>query len=430
MNTHRCEVQSQLRLLAVSIALSFPMAQVAKPPGDAAAPAAPASMAERPLGPAQLELLDLAFSIASKPPSDPHIKTRCRLQESVVATCLELGQPQRAERCLAQIDDWRRGACLADLANYYAEHAEADAKDGAAHVVDLADKLLADAAELAAAPVDDNSQDWQRERVRAKIARAFLLLGRPEDAARFAAGVTDAEAGPLAVANARLLDAAKFDQQLAALDPVLANGSFEQQRNALEMCARFFDRFYADEPRRSAAESKIRAAWKKLPLQVHFDLMHELAESALAHADPKKARELADELQKVLDAGNLTPDFSIPLVARLATIRFRAGDAVRAKADDDAALASYFAAGARIVDIDRADALVPLAESYLALGAGDAATTVYRLAVDASVANPNSRPRAEDLCAICRSMAAHAFSPDAELLARLRRLHAELGSPW
>jgi hypothetical protein len=50
--------------------------------------------------------------------------------------------------------------------------------------------------------------------------------------------------------------------------------------------------------------------------------------------------------------------------------------------------------------------------------------------VEEGVENPNSRPRAEDLSATCRSMALHAVEPDADLWKRMRQIGDGLGPPW
>src|SRR5262245_33770520 len=77
-------------------------------------------LADEPIAPFRGELLDIAFRAASAFPVDPHIKNRSRAQEAVVKTALELGQPQRALVETEQIDNWRRGACYAELAFYCA----------------------------------------------------------------------------------------------------------------------------------------------------------------------------------------------------------------------------------------------------------------------------------------------------------------------
>ena len=74
--------------------------------------------------------------------------------------------------------------------------------------------------------------------------------------------------------------------------------------------------------------------------------------------------------------------------------------------------------------------MVPIAEAYAAMGDRDTALATYRLAMDQAVINPNSRPRAEDLTMICRSMALGAVEPDAALWARMRQIHQGLGRPW
>jgi hypothetical protein len=58
------------------------------------------------------------------------------------------------------------------------------------------------------------------------------------------------------------------------------------------------------------------------------------------------------------------------------------------------------------------------------------ALAVYKQAAEAAVENPNSRPRAEDLSAICLSMAKRTVEPDAALWARIREIKSALGEPW
>jgi hypothetical protein len=56
--------------------------------------------------------------------------------------------------------------------------------------------------------------------------------------------------------------------------------------------------------------------------------------------------------------------------------------------------------------------------------------TIYKQAVEESLENPNSRPRADDLCALCCSMAVHGFRPDDALLRRVGEVCAGLREPW
>jgi hypothetical protein len=117
-------------------------------------------------------------------------------------------------------------------------------------------------------------------------------------------------------------------------------------------------------------------------------------------------------------------------MARLAGLRYRAGEEDQARSDLGAALATYEGERARIVDIYRAGVLIPLAEAYHAMGDAASAVGTYRRAVEEAVLNPNSRPRAEALVAICCSMAVRGVEPDAALAERMRQVHDGLGQPW
>ena len=83
-----------------------------------------------------------------------------------------------------------------------------------------------------------------------------------------------------------------------------------------------------------------------------------------------------------------------------------------------------------IVNIDRADVLRSLAETYQVLGDSMTSLSVYRQVIEEGMINPNSRPRAEDLSTTCCSMAILAVEPDSQLWTRIHQIREGLGQPW
>ena len=100
------------------------------------------------------------------------------------------------------------------------------------------------------------------------------------------------------------------------------------------------------------------------------------------------------------------------------------------RADADAALATYQQEREKIIDVFRTEALVPLAEAYATMDAKQTALAVYELAASEAIVNPNSRPRVEDLGAICRSMALRDVAPSEALWSLLREVSATLGREY
>lgn len=368
----------------------------------------------------QKELLDLAFDTASAFPTMPHIKNRSLAQESVVEACLRLDQPRRALGYVQRIDNWRRGAGYADYAFYCAQKGDAAA---AQRHIDLAREVYEKTEK-------NETQDWQRDRIRVTIAKTLRCLGRNEEAAEFETDLVDAESIKVEVAKAAIADAEAFDEQIQAVDAAVAIGSFDHVRSALETCVRLFDRFYEDPDRRSQAEAKVKSSWNKLPITVRVELVLELAESALGHADEGKVLELVQEAVAIMDASAWKPELRIPVMARLAVLRHRAGDEGGARKDADAALAFFEAERDQIFDYKRAETLSPLAEAFRSMGDAATAHSVYAKAVEEGSLNPNRRPRAEDLTATCCSMALHAVEPDAKLRARMLQIRSGLEGSW
>jgi hypothetical protein len=358
------------------------------------------TLTDEPLPAFRQELLDLAFDTASALPLEPHRKTRSRVQEDVFAAAIELGQARRALGYAARIDGWRRGAAYADLAAYCAAH---DAPVQARQCVELARPL-------AAVSEREGAQEWQRDEILAKVAKALTLL----------------DESPKVEA---LADKA-FEERLAAVDPAVQSGNLDRVRASLEMCTGLFDRFYEDADRRTRAQQKIESSWGRVPGMIRIELTIELAESALKHADASHALELVKGAHGILEEGRWLPRDLLPMAARLAKLRHRAGDSRGARTEADEALAAFDAQREEIPNVDRAGALRPLAEAYAAIGDAEAALGVYRKAVGEGIANSNSRPRVEDLAATCCSMAVADVAPDADLGARMKKIRAGLGEPW
>ncbi len=376
--------------------------------------AAPRSFEEAPLSAFQSELLDLAFDTASAIWINPHVKNRARAQQEVVETCLELGQPKRALGYIEQIPNWRRGLAYADLACWMA---------GNGYGADQVQPYL----DLAARHGKDPDQEWRWDRVRVRIAEACVRLGQMEEASRYAARVEPSEAGKVAGALAGSADRGSFEEHMTGLSALLASEHFDIRRNALMAATRLYDRFYDNAVERRQVDEIVRASWGPMPLGIRIDLLLAMAGSAVAHADQATALTLVNDAQAIMEGTRWPLEYYVPLVADVATARFRAGDEAKALADARAALARFDAEKNEIIDMFRAQALRPLAEAFQAMGDAAGALEVYRRAVEEGVANPSLRTRAEDLAATCASMASAAVEPDSDLWARMQKIRESLG---
>lgn len=371
------------------------------------------------LAPYRVELLELAFDAAGLFPLDPHVKNRSRNQARVVDAWLQLDQPARARAALPDIANWRRGLGWAALAQWCAEHDQRAAMESGL--------------EQAQAVVDGlgpDEQGWRRDRIRARMAATWLVVGDDERAADAARALEVSERGLVDVARVRLDPDADFEAGLEALDTTLLARSFAEVEAALQTCVLLFDRHHADAERRTALAARLVDARGKVPRSVAIGFTCELAEVSLRHDDHDDARRWIDDAQALVDGGRWNPADQIPLASRLAALRHAAGDGERARADLDAARALFETERERIVNIDRADALIPLAEAYHRSGHVEDALEVYGLAAWECTVNPNSRPRVDDLVGLCVSLAVNGIEPDAALTARLHAVHEGLGAPW
>ena len=407
-------------LRALGAACSEPRA-AARAASEAPPDGVGSRVADRRLAPYQDELIEVAFEAVTAMPLDPHVKPRSSAQEAVAGTCFELDQPRRALGYVEQIENWRRGLGYAEFALYCAEHGDTS------EVQDYLDRALEIAERYAQ---EEAYQQWRIARILAKIAETHIVLGDYEKAAKFEPGVVDSQAGELLAARAKRLDVEALDAQIPHLDEVVLKGNFDQIKNALGTCALLFDRFYDDVERRSLLEEKLRAVGKKMPSQIFIEHMMELAETSISHDDPDKAFELLSEAQSTAEGFAWSTRHRVPILARLAALRHRAGDEERARRDVDAVLATYDAERDGMVDIDRAGTLRPLAEAYRSIGDTETARVVYGRALEEGGVNPNSKPRAEDLSATLCSMARSEVEPDEAMWVRIREIREDLDHPW
>jgi len=396
----------------------------AAPPQSAAAVASSATEVEAGLlAPFQRELLDLAFDSASAIPLAPHLKSRSRSQDLVIAACLELNQPQLALDWIPRINNWRRGIAYADVAFHQARCGQAE---DARRSLQLASAMLAGPFGAS----EGEGQDWQRDKLRARIAETCLALGDEAEALRVGAGVVDTALVGLAAEWAAPVTAASLDGCMSTLDTAFQSGDPVRGRGALAACVRIYGQVFADAVLRERVEAGARSGQEKQPLSVQMDTLQGLAEAALAHADRSTAVRFLDEAQALLAGGTAAADQRIDRQARLAELRGRAGDETGARTLLDASLALFDAESEAIPGTERADVLRPLAETMHALGDVEASLTLYRRVLKAGAANPNARPRAEDLAATCCSLARTGLEPDAAMHTYIVKLRKRLQAPW
>jgi tetratricopeptide (TPR) repeat protein len=208
------------------------------------------------------------------------------------------------------------------------------------------------------------------------------------------------------------------------------SGGFDAMAASLQTAAELHRTLYSDATRRERAEALIKSSWEKLPLDVRAGLLRRLAENALAAGDAAGATRQLDEAQALVDNNRWLSEDHIAQIAQIARLRAAAGERERAQRDLAGVLGLYERERDKITDIYRADALRPVAEALVALGDRQAALATFARAVDEGLANPNSRPRADDLAETACSIARSKLVPDAELTARLRKAQAGLGDPW
>lgn len=369
----------------------------------------------------RVELLQVAASAAAAFPLDPHIKTRSRLQQHVVESCLEVGAAELAVEVTDEIANWRRGMALAELAEQVGlagDRAAAEARIEAA--IAEANKVM----------LDPNQQEWRRDAILARVGETLLALGETERAVGMRVGLDPEQARRLDARFADQLDADQARAQLEVVDQALESEILADVQTALLACVRIHSVLYAEIELRSACVERVRNGYPKLPVILRLELLSQLAETALENEDGETARSLALEIQRRGDGVEWAAEQHAPHLARTGRLLARCGEEELARREIRAAQASFDAGRERIFDIDRCDALLPIFEAWHALGDAERAEAALSRALEEAGVNPNARPRAEDLVLTLTLLARMGYEPSAPVHQALLELREGLVAPW
>lgn len=354
----------------------------------------------------QRDLLELAWFGVSKMPLNPHIKNRSRAQMKIVDAALTLKQPRLAESWLQDIANWQRCLGYASVAAFYAENNQSDLADEALAkseaMLTMAEGIRdGDVVATTVNPLIDSLTDWRYQSAKAKAVE-----------------VRDA------------LNAARPESTMDGLRTMASSENFEIIHAAQLEMIELADRDYASLSLSEWIQAELEPGLEKMPVFLKLDVLGKLAGVCIGHEDSANALSLAERLDAMIEKAGLPPRLHIPEKARVIALRCEAGSRDAALEQLDSLLQFYNTRQEFIVNIERAQLLCTLAETYNQFGSTAKALELYGLAVDAGQINPNSRPQADDLCRICCSMALHRVEPSAGLLQKLEKMKNELGSPW
>lgn len=393
--------------------------------GDGGALTAPDINTPAP-APWRTELLEEAFAIASSIPEEPHLRDRAKAQEWCAAAALELDCADIARKYAEDMKTWRQATVLADIAGWYGERGDT------ATMEQLAERALS------LAPL---ARDWQQERIRVHTARAYAKAGRDSRAKALSAGVGEAEQGKVeAVVASRggTNDALPevetatptFDAQMAQVDEWIMTLNFDLTRNAAEVCIALYAGCQDSAEQCARVERSVAAANTKLPPDIRIANLLALARIAAEADHQKRATPLVEAAEGVLNSGTWMPEDEIVQVAAIALGKHRIGRTEDARANLKQALALFAEKRESIVDIYRAAPLRAVAVTRATMGDRTEALDTFLMAIAEGTANPNARPRAEDLTETCVAMVVNDIDPGDAGRARIRAIRDGLRDPW
>lgn len=365
-------------------------------------------------------MLEEAGAISALLPTPVHARDKAKMQERIGLAYVGRGDFAKAEDMARSIDGWRRATLFAAVA---LEYAKAGRADDARRVVRVA---------VAAATLGN---DWQRQRAQVMAARAYAWLGDDAEASRLETGIGEPDMGKVAAARAELSRRAAFsteafDAQMVALDEWLATRNFDLVRNAVDIALEYHPAAFADTARRARVEELVQKANEQLAYDLRIAHLLRLATNCEQAGDRAAATAFIAKAEATFGVGKWLAEDAAVQLSLIAQAKYRSGDAEGCAANLAAAMARYDAGRNDILDIDRGRPLRAVAEAYATAGDAPKAQAVFARAVEEGAANPNARPRAEDLVATMLSMVAAQIEPEAALAARVAAIREGLVAPW
>lgn len=381
--------------------------------GADAAPSAPASDAQRDA------MLAEAFDVARQFPDRPFIKDRARVEGKVVEACLARGKVADAEAYAERsCFTWVRAESMARIAERRAADGDAAAARAAA------DRALVELGRLEEVP------DWAVDRVRAQVARVLLRLGEPGRAASLLDAEVPALEASYAAFRAEVASPGELDACADGFDKAIATQNFDLARSGLDGYHAILRRRDADASRRDRALRALDAGIPGLPVDLQVEYRLRTADALDAVGLRAEALDQARRAAQAFAAAGFHPEDRALVGAPAAAAVVRLGDRAAGLAMLDELEDEYRRRSGEIVDIWRARALRAMAEARAASGDAARALSLYGDALEAGALNPNARPRAEDLCATCISLASSGVPVTDCMRARIAAIRGGLVDPW
>jgi len=353
--------------------------------------ASPSTSAATSIAPWRRTLLDQATQVASSVDDSikVHKKTKARLQREAVEAALSIGLTDLAIANAQTIDGPQRGEALALAGQTLARAGDRD----------RAKTLLAKALDIGS-----KEEGVSRERVLTEVAVGFALAGEIDEARKVSATLPTEYTGRVEVELIAVLPANQLDAQCDAFDHAITTQNLDVARSGIDGYIMVMKRSANDPNRLDRAARALRAALPNLAGGLQIESRIAFADALEANGQRDVAMQELQAAEKVFHDGGFAQDELGTLARDLARAKARLGDQAGARSMLQRLLTSYEKAPGKIVDIDRADFLRPIAEGLNDVGDRDDAMHAWALALDAGSLNPNAKPRAEDLTKTCLSM--------------------------
>lgn len=334
--------------------------------------------------------LDAGWRFACAITNDAQDRAAC--QERIALALLERGECDKALKLGAQIDDWHKGTVLAEAA---ARLAQAGRTNEAMQRTAQAEAIAV------------GIQDWQRDFILVRAAKAKAFLGKGEDVERwndFYQSNRDYRGQVAAYRALALARAGQITNALAALE-ALADTTF------LDVSSWRVSGYLllAKEGRLSAAQTTnaLMAAWvasERVPGNKRWDLQMNLAEAVATSGNRALAREwLAGVSSNLLSGGtstSLPSRVSAALLGRLAVQHAGVKDAQWVAACARAAEPLI----GQLQSIEQPAVLALFGEAWVRQGDVAKGLGYYARAMETAGRLINARPRALACVDICLSL--------------------------
>ena len=345
----------------------------------------------------KIQILDLAFRVASRIPVKPHISDRSRSQYDVLKAYVDLGLVEEAAKRANEIANWRRGIIYTDIAERYVRNKnEKKMREYLEQAQEFADTI------------EGFNAGWQKERVFGRVATVLAIAGLFDEAKEITSKLPGKTTLGVRVEElARISDMKDYEKSMEELGAMAESKHWEVQECVAKVYIRILKSLgkEATPERCNTIKDRFYAVVQKLPALMQDSLYCSLSRTYFEIGRQNIAEEVLSKVEDRLKDRELDATFDVVNLVELAKVYDEvAGQRERAELALGRAK-ELLSKSEFLPSMKQVSPNLALAGGYAVHGKKQEAWEYFQKALKFANGQKNGRPRALAIANACTAIA-------------------------